>query len=253
MTTQKNKAEEGILYLVPTPIGNLGDMTYRAVEVLIDVDLVACEDTRTSATLFQRYGIQTKRTPFHAHNEHRKTADLVRRLHEGLNLALVTDAGSPGISDPGFMLVRECIEQGIRVEALPGPTAFVPALSASGLPSDRFLFEGFLPPKKGRMKRLTDLAGQDRTIVLYEAPHRLKKLFEQLNETFGADRPAVIAREISKKFEEYLRGSVGSLLIQIQERDRIKGEMVVIIAGVRYRDRLVAAEKQSDDSGHSNF
>ncbi len=231
-------AEKGTLFLIPTPIGNLGDMTFRAVEVLKTVDLVACEDTRTSATLLQKYGIQTQRTSFHAHNEHRKIRSLVERLRNGSDVALISDAGSPGISDPGFLLVRACIEENCRVEALPGATAVIPALSASGLPCDRFIFEGFLPHKKGRMKRLTALAGEERSVVLYEAPHRLEKLLMQLVETFGAERPAVIAREISKKHEEYHRGTIGTLLEWISSNGRVKGEIVVIIAGVRYWDRV---------------
>ncbi len=239
-------AESGTFYLVPTPIGNLADMTFRAVEVLKSVDLVACEDTRTSATLFRKYGIETQRTSFHAHNEHRKTADLVRRLRAGSDVALIPDAGSPGISDPGFLLVRACIEADIRVEAIPGATAFIPALCASGLPSDRFVFEGFLPTKKGRMKRLSVLAAEERTVILYEAPHRIEKLFRQLIETFGADRPAVIAREISKIYEEYQRGPSGMLLEWIRANKRIKGEIVVIIAGVRYLNRVVANDSAQE-------
>ncbi len=212
-------------------------MTYRSVETLRTVQLIACEDTRTSARLLNHYGVSTRTTSFHAHNEHKKVSWVVDSLLSGQSVALVTDAGTPGISDPGFLLVRAAVEKGITVTALPGATAFVPALSASGLPSDRFVFEGFLPPKKGRQTRLIDLASEDRTVVLYEAPHRLEKLFAQLVETFGRDRRAVVAREISKMFEEFHRGDIGELYDWIQSTEKIKGEIVVMIAGVSRKER----------------
>jgi len=240
-------AEPGTLYLIPTPIGNLSDMTFRARDTLCRVDLVACEDTRTSARLFNEYDIQTPRTSFHLHNEHRKTRVLVEKILDGVHLALITDAGTPAISDPGFLLVRACVQAGIRVEALPGPTAIVPALVASGLPCDRFVFEGFLPPKKGRMKRLQALKNEDRTIVIYESPRRLNKLLEQMSEIFGADRPCVVCRELSKKFETYHRGRISDLLKWVETEDRIKGEIVVIVAGKGYSDRLHSADTDEEE------
>lgn len=220
-----------MLYLVPTPIGNLEDITLRALRVLKEADVVACEDTRTSGFLLAHYGIDTPRTSFHAHNEHAKAAHLVARMQAGETVALVTDAGSPGISDPGFLLVRAAIAAGIRVEALPGATAFVPALTASGLPSDRFVFEGFLPQKKGRQTRLKALVGQTRTVVLYESPHRLGKALRELAEHLGTDRPAAVAREVTKKFEELRRGTLGSLAAHYADGAKVRGEIVVVVAG----------------------
>ncbi len=239
-------AEPGTLYLIPTPVGNLADMTFRACDMLRRVDLVACEDTRTSARLFDEYDIQTPRTSFHLHNEHRKTPVLVEKLLAGVHLALISDAGTPAISDPGFLLVRACVEAGIHVEALPGPTAFVPALVASGLPCDRFVFEGFLPPKKGRTKRLQELADQDRTVVFYEAPHRLVRLLKQMSNVFGVDRPCVVCRELSKKFETYHRGPVSELLRWAESVDRVKGEIVVIVSGKGYYERVRAADTSEE-------
>lgn len=230
------ESSTGTLYVVPTPVGNLDDMTYRAVDTLKHVDVAACEDTRTSGVLFDRYDIATNRTSFHQHNEHGKTPALVERLLRGESVAIVSDAGMPGISDPGYLLVRAAVEAGVPVVALPGPTAFVPALAASGLPSDRFVFEGFLPPKKGRMKRLSELANEERTVVLYESPRRISKLLSQIVDAFGPDRPVVVAREISKKFEEYLRGSAAELARRIED-DPPKGEMVVIVGGSRMHGR----------------
>ena len=230
--------QHGTLFLVPTPVGNLSDMTFRGVEVLQSVDLIACEDTRTSATLLRHYGIDRPRTAYHQHNEHRKTKSLVEQLKSGKSIALITDAGTPSISDPGFMLVRASIENGIRVEALPGPTSFVPALAASGLPTDKFVFEGFLPPKKGRASRIERLSTEERTIILFESPHRLQKLVKQLIDAFGADRPAVVCREISKKFETYHRGTLQTLTDWAESETRVKGEIVLILAGKSYYDRL---------------
>ena len=220
-----------MLVLVPTPVGNLDDITLRALRVLKEADVVACEDTRTTGVLFQHFGIETPRTSFHVHNEHQKAASLVERMEAGETVALVSDAGTPGISDPGFLLVRAAHEAGVRVEALPGPTAFVPALVASGLPTDRFVFEGFLPHKKGRQTRLTALADEPRTVVLYESPHRLVKLLGQLAEHCGADRPAAVAREISKLHEEVRRGTLAELAAWYGAQPKVRGEIVVVVGG----------------------
>ena len=229
----------GTLYLVPTPVGNLDDMTFRAVNVLRDVSLIACEDTRTSGVLCSHFDITTSRTSYHAHNEHGKTAHLVDRILSGESIALVTDAGTPGISDPGYLLVRACVEAGITVTALPGATAFVPALAASGLPTDRFVFEGFLPPKKGRKTRLELLTQDDRTVILYESPHRIAKLLAQLLDVTGPDRYVVIAREVSKKFEEYHRGRVAELLAWATA-GKVRGELVILVASKKTSERLAA-------------
>ncbi|NNF57061.1 MAG: 16S rRNA (cytidine(1402)-2'-O)-methyltransferase [Rhodothermaceae bacterium] len=220
-----------MLTLVPTPIGNLEDLTFRALRVLKEADLVACEDTRTTGVLFQHYGIETPRTSFHAHNEHSKTKHLVERMQAGERLALVSDAGTPGISDPGFLLVREALAAGIEVEALPGATAFVPALVASGLPCDRFVYEGFLPQKKGRQTRLTALVEEPRTIVLYESPHRLVKLLGELAKHLGPKRPAAVGRELTKKFEEVRRGTLAEVQAWYAAQPRVRGEIVVVVGG----------------------
>ena len=220
-----------MLYLVPTPIGNLEDITLRALRILKEVDLIACEDTRTSGVLLQHYDIDTPRTSFHIHNEHGKAKRLVDRMQAGESVALITDAGTPGISDPGYLLVRETLDAGIDIEALPGPTAFVPALVASGLPTDRFVFEGFLPQKKGRQTRIQALAEETRTIVLYESPHRLVKLLNQLIEHLGEDRPAAVARELTKKFEEVRRGPLAELHAWYADQPKVRGEIVVVIGG----------------------
>lgn len=222
-----------MLVLVPTPIGNLDDITLRALRVLEEADLVACEDTRTSGVLLDHFGIETPRTSYHDHNEHRKAPQLVEKMQAGASVALITDAGSPGISDPGFYLVRECIRAGVPVEALPGPTAFVPALTLSGLPSDRFVFEGFLPAKKGRQTRIQELADDERTTVLYESPHRIVKTLGQLAEHFGADRPAAVVRELSKKFEEVERGTLQSLADHYGAQPKVRGEIVLVVGGNR--------------------
>jgi len=220
----------GKLILVPTPIGNLGDITLRALETLKTVDAVLAEDTRTSGRLLKHFDIDQKLIPFHAHNEHRMVERIVERLSHGDTLALVTDAGSPGISDPGFLLVRACVEAEIEVESLPGATAFIPALTNSGFPTDRFIFEGFLPPKKGRNKRLEGLVEEERTIVFYESPHRIIKTLLLMAEFFGADRSATVSREITKLHEETLRGTL-SELAQHFETTPPRGEMVVVIKG----------------------
>ena len=219
-----------MLYIVPTPIGNLQDITLRALEMLKKVDLILAEDTRTSSKLLNHYGIQKPLTPFHQHNEHQVLQHLISQLGNGKTMALVTDAGTPGISDPGFLLVRECIRAGIKVECLPGATAFVPALVNSGLPSDKFCFEGFLPLKKGRHTLLTKLSTEERTIILYESPVRLVKTLKDLIEYFGADRQCSVSRELTKVFEENVRGSLQEVLHHFSEKS-VKGEIVVILEG----------------------
>lgn len=220
----------GKLILVPTPIGNLGDITLRALEVLKTVDGVLAEDTRTSGRLLKHFEIDQKLIPFHAHNEHRIVERIVGRITGGDTLAIITDAGSPGISDPGFLLVRACVEADIEVESLPGATAFIPALTNSGFPTDRFIFEGFLPPKKGRNKRLEGLADESRTMVFYESPHRIVKTLLLMSQFFGEDRPATVSRELTKLYEETLRGTLAELA-QHFETTPPKGEMVVVIKG----------------------
>ena len=220
-----------MLTLVPTPIGNLEDLTFRALRVLKEADLVACEDTRTTGVLFQHYSIETPRTSFHAHNEHGKAKHLIERMQAGDHLALVSDAGTPGISDPGFLLVREALAADIEVDALPGATAFVPALVASGLPCDRFVYEGFLPQKKGRQTRLKALVDEPRTIVLYESPHRLVKLLGQLAEHLGPERPAAVGRELTKKFEEVRRGTLAEVQAWYAAQPKVRGEIVVVVGG----------------------
>ena len=220
----------GKLILVPTPIGNLGDITLRALEVLKTVDAVLAEDTRTSGRLLKHFEIDQKLIPFHAHNEHRMVERIVERITGGDTLAIITDAGSPGISDPGFLLVRACVEADIEVESLPGATAFIPALTNSGFPTDRFIFEGFLPPKKGRNKRLEGLVDEIRTMVFYESPHRIIKTLVLMAEFFGEDRFATVSRELTKLYEETLRGTLAELA-QHFETTPPKGEMVVVIKG----------------------
>ena len=219
-----------MLYLVPTPIGNLQDITIRALEVLKKVDLILAEDTRTSSKLLNHYGIQKPVTPFHQHNEHQVLQHIITQLENGKIMALITDAGTPGISDPGFLLVRECISAGIKVECLPGATAFVPALVNSGLPSDRFCFEGFLPLKKGRHSLLTELAEEERTLILYESPVRLLKTLNDLVKYFGRDRRCCVSRELTKVYEENVRGTLQEVLEHFSEKT-VKGEIVIILAG----------------------
>lgn len=219
-----------MLYIVPTPIGNLADMTYRAVTVLNEVDTILAEDTRTSGVLLKHYGISKGMLPYHQHNEHKITQRLVEEMLAGKTMALLTDAGTPGISDPAFYIVRECIQNKIRVECLPGATAFVPALVNSGLPTDSFCFEGFLPLKKGRHTLLTALANEARTIVLYESPVRLVKTLKQLGEYFGEDRQCSVSRELSKKFEENFRGTIKEVHDHFDAKG-VRGEIVIVIAG----------------------
>ena len=220
------------LILVPTPIGNLGDITIRAIEVLKTVDLVLAEDTRTSSKLMRHYEISTRLQSHHMHNEHKTAEQYAIRILNGENIALISDAGTPAISDPGFLLVRTCLEKGVEIECLPGATAFVPALVLSGLPSDRFVFEGFLPHKKGRKKRLESLLEESRTMIFYESPYRIRKALEQFSVFFGSDRQAVVVREISKIHESVNRGTLEELIQQIENKELIeKGEFVIIISG----------------------
>jgi 16S rRNA (cytidine1402-2'-O)-methyltransferase len=220
-----------MLYIVPTPIGNLADMTFRAIEVLKAVDLVLAEDTRTSSVLLNHYQIQKPISPYHQHNEHKIVTHLAEQLLAGKTMALLTDAGTPGISDPAFLLVRECVKHDIKVECLPGATAFVPALVNSGLPMNSFCFEGFLPLKKGRQTLFKKLALEERTMVFYESPMRLVKTLQDCIEYFGAERPASVSRELTKKFEENKRGTLQELFDHFNAKP-VKGEIVIVIAGV---------------------
>jgi 16S rRNA (cytidine1402-2'-O)-methyltransferase len=221
---------EASLYIVPTPIGNLKDITLRALEVLQSVDTVLAEDTRTSGNLLAHYEIETPIRSYHMHNEHRILQQLVSRLAAGETMALISDAGTPGISDPGFLLVRECINAGIRVECLPGATALIPALVNSGFPTDRFVFEGFLPPKKGRHTRLQELSAESRTLVFYESPHKLIRTLKQFAEYFGGERPISVSRELTKVYEETVRGSLLEVLRHFEEHPP-RGEFVIVVKG----------------------
>jgi 16S rRNA (cytidine1402-2'-O)-methyltransferase len=221
---------------VATPIGNLNDFSPRAAEVLKSVDQIACEDTRTSGVLLQHYQINKPTFSFHQHNEHHKVNHLVNLLNSGLNIALISDAGMPGISDPGFLAARAAHRHGHTVSAIPGPDALTTALAASGLPCDRFLFEGFLPPKKGRQTRIRAIADSDITSVIYESPHKLVRFLEQLHEFAGDERWVCVARELTKKFEEIDRGQLGELHKRWAERESIKGEIVVVVSGNGYSE-----------------
>jgi len=220
----------GVLFLVPTPIGNLKDITLRALEILKEVDVILAEDTRNTSRLLNHYQIQKPLSPYHQHNEHKILHHLIEQLLAGKQIAVVTDAGTPGISDPAFLLVRECVRSNIRVETLPGATAFVPALINSGLTTNRFVFEGFLPLKKGRHTLLTQLAQEERTIILYESPVRLIKTLEDLAQYFGGTRQCCVSRELTKMFEENARGSVEEVLNHFRQKT-VKGEIVIIIQG----------------------
>lgn len=219
-----------MLYLVPTPIGNLEDITFRAIRILKEADIILAEDTRVSSKLLRHYNIENKVFAHHQHNEHKALAEIIRLLLDGKTIALISDAGTPAISDPGFLLVREAIKNQIQVICLPGPTAFVPALVQSGLPSDRFTFEGFLPVKKGRQTQLKQLATEQRTMVFYESPHRILKTLEDFIVHFGPERPASVSREISKIFEETMRGSLQELKTHFGDH-AIKGEFVICVGG----------------------
>lgn len=218
------------LYLIPTPIGNLEDMTFRAIRLLQEADLILAEDTRTSGKLLKHYEITTPMQSHHMHNEHQTVAQVVKRIQSGETIALISDAGTPAISDPGFLLTRACVEAGIAVDCLPGATAFVPALVNSGLPNDRFVFEGFLPVKKGRQTRLIALAQEPRTIIFYESPHKLVKTLGQLQDFFGEDRKVSVSREITKLHEETIRGSITEVLAHYTASPP-KGEIVLVVAG----------------------
>ena len=226
----------GKLFLVPTPIGNLGDMTFRAVETLNQVDLILAEDTRTSIKLLKHFNIQKPLVSFHMHNEHRKLSEVISKLISGYTIAVISDAGTPGISDPGFLLVREAIANEVEVECLPGSTALIPALVLSGLSTERFVFEGFLPPKKGRKKRFENLVNETRTIILYESPHKILKTLNQLIDFFGPERAVTVSRELSKMYEETFRGT----LIEAIEYFSLhipKGEFVICLEGAQKNNR----------------
>ena len=220
----------GILYVVPTPVGNMEDMTFRAIRILKEADLILAEDTRTSGILLKHYEIKNAMQSHHKFNEHKTVEGIVNRIKAGETVALISDAGTPGISDPGFLVVRECVKNDIEVQCLPGATAFVPALVSSGLPDERFCFEGFLPQKKGRMTRLNALAEEPRTMIFYESPYRLLKTLTQFQEIFGADRQVSVCREISKVHEESVRGSLQEVVAHFTATEP-RGEIVIILAG----------------------
>ena len=221
-----------MLYIVPTPIGNLQDITLRAIEILKEVEFVLAEDTRTTGRLLKHFEISTPTRSYHIHNEHKILDSVILGLKEGKNIALVSDAGTPSISDPGFLLIRECIKNDIKISCLPGPTAFVPALVASGFPTDKFYFEGFLPHKKGRQTRIKFLLSLNSTFILYESPHRLIKCIKELIAHFGTDRMACISREISKVYEEHNRGCLTELLADYESRPSVKGEIVIVVSNL---------------------
>lgn len=233
------------LYIVPTPIGNLDDITLRAVRTLAEVDLILAEDTRTTSFLLKHLGIEKKMHSHHKFNEHAKVELVASRIAAGESVALVSDAGTPGISDPGFLLVRTCIEAGIEVETLPGATALIPALVQSGFPCDRFCFEGFLPQKKGRNKRLQQLIDEERTMIFYESPYRVVKALGQFAEVFGPDRPVAVSRELTKKFEETFRGTVADAIAHFTTKEP-KGEFVIVVAGKNAGKRERGADDETE-------
>lgn len=230
------------LYIVPTPVGNLEDITLRAIRILKEADLILAEDTRKSGILLKHLGVETRMFAHHQHNEHKTVEMLSERISNGERIAMITDAGTPGISDPGFLLIRECIAKGIEVECLPGATAFVPALVNSGLPSDTFCFEGFLPQKKGRQTKIKALVDEPRTMIFYESPHRLVKALEQFIEFFGTDRRASVSREISKLYEENKRGTLTELLAHFSAKT-IKGEIVIVVEGKKKPGKEVLTDE----------
>lgn len=236
----------GRLYIVPTPVGNMEDITLRALRILKEADVVLAEDTRTSGVLLKHYDIKARLVSHHKFNEHQTSEQFAARALAGENIALISDAGTPAISDPGFMLVRECVRRGVEVQCLPGATAFVPALVSSGLPCDRFCFEGFLPQKKGRQSRIEALADESRTMIFYESPHRVVKLLQQLHEIFGQDRQCSVCREISKIHEESVRGSLSEVAAHFQENEP-RGEFVVIVAGKAKepKEKAIKASRKS--------
>lgn len=234
----------GLLYVVPTPVGNMEDMTFRAIRVLKEADLILAEDTRTSSVLLRHYGIDNELRSHHKFNEHQTTQTVIKRLQAGETVALISDAGTPGISDPGFLLVRECVRNGIEVQTLPGPTAFVPALVSSGLPDDRFCFEGFLPQKKGRQTRLLQLQDENRTMIFYESPHRLLKTLQQFAEVFGGGRQISVCREISKIHEESVRGTLTQVIEHFTTTEP-RGEIVIVLAGTDNGEKPVKEKNAS--------
>jgi 16S rRNA (cytidine1402-2'-O)-methyltransferase len=242
MTVDDTGPEAGVLYLVATPIGNLEDVTLRAIGVLRDVDLIAAEDTRRTKTLLSRHDIATPMTSYHEHNERAKAAQLMRRLKEGASLAVVSDAGTPGVSDPAYRLVTLAVAEGVTVVPVPGASSVLAALTVSGLPTDRFVFEGFLPWKKGaRLSKLRDLSAEPRTVVFFESPQRVRRLLAELDELWG-ERSVAVARELTKRFEEVLRGSLKSVLEKLDERGNLKGEFVVVVEGVTRRRKAGRGE-----------
>lgn len=234
------------LYIIPTPIGNLEDITLRAIRILKEVDIILAEDTRTSGNLLRHLGIEKRLFAHHQHNEHKTVAMIAERIANGEKIALVTDAGTPAISDPGFLLVRECIANGIEVECLPGATAFVPALVNSGLPSDTFCFEGFLPQKKGRQTKIKALVNEQRTMIFYESPHRLVKALEQFSEYFGADRRASVSRELTKMYEENKRGTLQELAAYFKAKT-VKGEIVIVVEGNKEKGKKGAQPDEPEE------
>ena len=231
------------LFIVPTPIGNLKDITIRAIEVLKSVDLILAEDTRTSKFLCQQYQIETRLQAYHKDNEHKVVENIVQQIKSGTTMALVSDAGTPAISDPGFLLVRACLKEEVEVECLPGATAFVPALVNSGFPTDRFIFEGFLPHQKGRQKRLKELLEETRTVVFYESPYRLIKLLNEFKEYFGEERKVSISRELTKKFEENFHGNVVEAMLHFTQKE-IKGEIVLVMEGKTIDETITKTNKE---------
>ena len=234
-----------MLYLVPTPLGNLKDITFRAIEILQQVDVILCEDTRTSSKLLQHYNIQKPLSPYHQHNEHKIVEHISMQLQSGKVMALITDAGTPGISDPAFLLVRECVKNNIKVECLPGATAFVPALVNSGLPTNRFLFEGFLPLKKGRQTLFKKLAEEERTMIFYESPVRLIKTLEEMITWFGADRPCSVSRELTKLYEETKRGPLQAVKQYFQQK-AVKGEIVIVVQGCESKKKNMVEDNDAE-------
>lgn len=233
------------LYLVPTPIGNLADVTLRALEILKTVDTILAEDTRTSSVFLKHYQISKRLESFHNFNEHKRLEAIIERLKNGERMALISDAGTPGISDPGFLLARACLDNKIVIECLPGPTAFVPALIKSGLPADRFVFEGFLPQKKGRATLISLLVNETRTMIFYESPYRLVKTLQQFQAAFGGERRASVSRELTKKFEETINGTISELYQKLKDRD-IKGEIVVVVEGATRKNKVGKAATEEE-------